>query len=144
MVKGGSWTYVHDSGEGAQGHWQRLRTQRNFVACMWIFHLPPLPQSISGCTPALFANKYLHSILCLQITTSMISRSLPHQPQWLGRRVVMSLKSKVGTWRWGLWPPNSRLLDPLSLVLSSQTLPSYHYILTTSSKCSQTEGAHSH
>lgn len=53
-----------------------------------------------------------------------------HQPQWLGRRVVMSLKSKVGTWRWGLsvatqlqalGSPEPRFVQPDTAFLSLYT-----------------------
>lgn len=69
------------------------------------------PHSVSDCSPALFANNYLHRILHLKVTMSMILCSLPqhpvlecyHYPEWLCGRVVMSLKSRVDAWRWGLY-----------------------------------------
>lgn len=73
----------------------------------------PTPKLCFDCFPALFTNNYLHRILHLKVTMSMILCSLPqhpvlecyHYPEWLGWGVVMRLKSRVGAWRWGRCPP---------------------------------------
>ena len=84
-----------------------------------VVHIPDLSDS----APALFATNYLHSILLLQITISMISRSLPPpQPAlgilsptrvagWKGRS---ECEEQIGCSGGRSVPPASRLLTLLT------------------------------